>query len=89
MDPKVVFGLVIAFSVVDVLLISPLIYMFYLPKPIRAHIKDAASLNAYEQKVFEEQLNYDPHQEKLMHKYRDRSGETYNGAADFWRKMNK
>lgn len=88
-DPKVVFCLVVAFSVVDVFLISPLIYLAVLPKPIRAHIKNAAELNAYEQKVFEEQLNYDPRQEKLMHKYRDRSGETYDGAADFWRKMNK
>ena len=89
MNPAIVFGLVIAFSVVDVFLISPLIYMIYLPKPISAHIKRAEDLNAYERKVFEEQLNYDPRREKLMHKYRDRSGETYKGAADFWKKMSK
>ena len=82
-----VFGLVIAFSALDVFLISPLIYMFYLPRPISAHIKQADKLNAYERKLFEEQLNYDPRREKLMHKYRDRSGEEYKGAADFWRKM--
>ncbi len=88
-DARVVFGLLIAFSIVDVFLISPLIYMLYLPRPLSAHIKDSAELNAYEKKLFEEQLNYDPHQEKLMHKYRDRSGEEFKGAADFWRRMNK
>ena len=88
-SPGAVFGLVIAFSLVDVFLISPLIYMLYLPRPLSAHIKKADNLNAYEQKLFEEQLNYNPRREKLMHKYRDRSGETYEGAADFWRKMNK
>lgn len=87
--PKAVFGLIIAFSLVDVFLISPLIYMLYLPRPLSAHVKDSDNLNAYERKIFEEQLDYDPRKEKLMHKYRDRSGEEYKGAADFWRKMNK
>ena len=84
-----VFILLIAFSAVDVFLISPLIYMMYLPRPISAHIKNSENLNAYERKVFEEQLNYDPRHEKLMRKNRDRKGEEYKGAADFWRKMNK
>ena len=88
-SPGLVFGLLIAFSIVDVFLISPLIYMAVLPRPISAHIKDSAHLNTYERKVFEEQLNYDPRREKLMHKYRDRSGEEYKNAADFWRKMNR
>ena len=60
-----------------------------LPRPISAHIKSSENLTAYEQKIFEEQLNFYPQQERLKHKYRDRSGETYKGAADFWRKMNK
>ena len=84
-----VFGIIILFSIVDVFLISPLIYLAVLPKPLSAHIKRSENLNAYEQKIFEDQLNYDPRQEKLMHKYRDRRGEEYKGAADFWRKMNK
>ena len=88
-SPVAVFGILIAFSIVDVFLISPLIYMLYLPRPLSAHIKSSDNLNAYEQKLFEEQLNYDPRRDKLMHKYRDRSGEQYSGAADFWRKMNK
>ena len=89
LSPVAIFGLIIAWSIVDALLVSPLIYMTFLPKPLSAHIKRAEDLNAYEQKILEDQMNYDPRQEKLMHKYRDRKGEEYKGAADFWRKMNK
>ena len=89
LSPAAVFGLIVAFSIVDVFLISPLIYLAVLPKPLSAHIKRAEDLNAYERQIFEEQLNYDPRHDKLMHKYRDRSGEEYKNAADFWRKMNK
>ena len=89
LSPTAVIGLIIAYTIVDVFLISPMIYLAVLPRPISAHIKKADELNAYERKVFEEQLNYDPRRDKLMHKYRDRSGETYKNAADFWRKMNK
>ena len=81
--------LIIAWSLADIFIVTPMIYMAYLPKPLSAHVKMAEDLNTYERKVFEDQLNYDPHQERLMHKYRDRKGETYKGAADFWRKMNK
>ena len=84
-----VLALIVAWTLADIFLVSPMIYMAYLPKPLSAHVKKADELNTYERKVFEDQINYDPRHEKLMHKYRDRSGETYKGAADFWRKMNK
>ena len=89
LSPGAVIGLIIAFSIVDVFFISPMIYLAVLPRPLSAHIKRAEDLNTYERQVFEDQLNYDPRQERLMHKYRDRKGEEYKGAADFWRKMNK
>ena len=89
LSPAAVIGLIIAFSIVDVFLISPMIYLAVLPRPLSAHIKNADELNAYERQVFEDQLNYDPRHERLMRKYRDRKGEEYKGAADFWRKMNK
>ena len=88
-SPKMIFALIILFSIVDVFFISPMIYLAVLPRPLSAHIKNADELNTYERQIFEEQLNYDPRQENLMRKYRDRKGETYKGAADFWRKMNK
>lgn len=84
-----VIGVLIAFTIVDFLLISPLIYKAVLPKPLCAHIKDSSKLNAYEKKMFEEQAGHDIHREKLMHKYRDRSGEVYDGMGDFIRKLNK
>jgi len=88
-SPGVVIVLLLAVSAVDVFLISPLIYLKFLPRPISAHIKRSEDLNAYEKQIFEEQIAYDPRKEKLMHKYRDRSGEEYKGAGDFWKKMNK
>lgn len=88
-SPKMIFALIILFSIVDVFFISPMIYLAVLPRPLSAHIKNADELNTYERQIFEEQINYDPRQENLMRKYRDRKGETYKGAADFWRKMNK
>ena len=89
LSPGAVIGLIIAFSIVDVFFISPMIYLAVLPRPLSAHIKRAEDLNTYERQIFEDQLNYDPRHERLMHKYRDRKGEEYKGAADFWRKMNK
>ena len=88
-SPKLIFALIILFSIVDVFFISPMIYLAVLPRPLSSHIKNADELNTYERQIFEEQINYDPRQENLMRKYRDRKGETYKGAADFWRKMNK
>ncbi len=87
--PKAVFLIVILFSLVHVFLLRPLVYMAVLPKPIDAYIKKYSELNAYERQRFEEQIDYDPHQEKLMYKYRDRSGEVYKGRKDFISKLNK
>lgn len=88
-DPIFVFALIVLYSLLDFLLISPLIYMAVLPKPIRAYLKKPEELNAYERKLYDEQISSDPHHEKLMHKYRDRTGETYEGMGDFIRKLNK
>ncbi|MCQ2546820.1 MAG: HutD family protein [Clostridia bacterium] len=84
-----VIGLVAAYTILDLFLISPLIYKAFLPKPLSAHVKDSEKLNPYEKKMFEEQAGHDLHQEKLMHKYRDRSGESYDGVGDFIKKLNK
>lgn len=70
-----VFALIIAFSIVDVLLVSPLIYLAILPKPVTSYIKKVEDLTPEEMRVFEKQKNYDPHLEKLMYRYRDRSKE--------------
>ena len=89
LSPGAVFGLFVAFSLVHLFLLRPLIYMIILPKPIAAHVKKSSELNKFEQELFEKQLDYDEHQEKLMYKYRDRSGEKYKSRKDFISKLNK
>ncbi|MDO4868905.1 MAG: HutD family protein [Bacillota bacterium] len=84
-----VFALIVAFTALHLFVIRPLVYMAILPKPISAHIKSHTELNEYEKKLYDEQLDYDPHQEKLMHKYRDRSGEEYSSRRDFISRLNK
>ena len=73
----------------DFLVISPAIYMAVLPKPLSRHIRKPVNLSAREQEMYNEHITRDTHQEKLMYKYRDRSGESYEGMGDFIRKLNK
>lgn len=84
-----VFVLIVLFTLVHIFLLRPLIYMIVLPKPISAHIKKQSELRRYEQELFEEQLDRDDRREKLLYRYRDRSGEQYEGRADFIKKLNK
>ena len=56
---------------VDCLLISPAVYMAFMPKPIRKHIKDIENLTPYEQRVYEEELAANPELEKIMKKYKN------------------
>lgn len=81
-----IFILMVAFSVVDVLLISPLIYLAVLPKPIAAYIKDVDDLTPEEMRAYEKQLKYDPRLEKLMYGYRDRRNEKGSISNFFNRK---
>lgn len=71
-----VFALIIAFSLVDVFLISPLIYLAILPKPVTAYIKKVDELTPEEKRAYEKQSNYDPHLEKLI--YKGRGGERFS-----------
>jgi environmental stress-induced protein Ves len=56
---------------VDCLLISPAVYMAFMPKPIRKHIKDIENLTSYEQRVYKEELAANPELEKIMKKYKN------------------
>ncbi len=88
-EPGIGIAVIIGFSIVDILLITPLIYLIVLPKPIRAYMKEAHELNSYEKKLLHEQLSSDSRRDRLMYKYRDRSGEEYSSRRDFWGKMNR
>ena len=60
------------YTIIDFLVISPLIYLAMLPKPLAAHVKDTSNLTPAELEAFYKQAGYDPHQERLMYKYRKR-----------------
>lgn len=63
--------IVVAWLAVDITLISPLIYLIFLPKPIRKHIKDIDSLTPYEEAVRERELASNERLDKLMKKYKN------------------
>ena len=66
-----VFAVLAAWLVVDCLLVSPLIYFFFMPKPVRKHMKDVNNLTPYEQKIYEAELAYNPVVEKMLKKYKN------------------
>lgn len=88
-EPGLGAAVIIGFTIVDIFLITPLIYLIVLPKPIRAYMKNGHELNDYEKKLLHEQLNYNARRDKLMYMYRDRIGEEYTSRKDFLEKLNK
>ena len=64
---------VVAWMLVDFFVVSPLIYLPFMPKPVHKHIKDLDKLTPYEQKVYEENLGRNERMEKVMKKY-EKSG---------------
>lgn len=64
-------------TLIDFVLVSPLMYMLVVPKPVGKHIKDVDKLTPYEQQVYEREMNTNERVEKLMKKYKapeDRAG---------------
>lgn len=70
--------LVVAWTVLYALVISPLIYMIVLPKPIKAHIKDIKDLTEYEQKIYERELTENGMTDKILRKYKHSKGEGWD-----------
>ena len=64
-------GAILAWTLLDCLVISPLIYMAFLPKPVRKHIKDVKNLTPYEQKVRAAQQGENPNLDKVLKKYKN------------------
>lgn len=62
---------ILAWTLIDCLLVSPLIYFAVVPKPVRKHIKDIDKLTAYEKKVREAELNRNERVEKLLKRYKN------------------
>ena len=66
-----VFGALAGWLVIDCLVVSPLIYFVFMPKPVRKHMKDVNNLTPYEQKLYEEELASNPMVEKMLKKYKN------------------
>lgn len=81
-----IIGLVGLWLIVDSLLVSPLIYLIFVPKPVRPHIKKISELTPYEQKVKQQQDDApNPRIQRIL----DNSvtgNENFKGATFFKRK---
>lgn len=64
--------------IVDILLVSPLMYFAVVPKPVRKHIKDIHHLTPYEQGVREKQLGTNERLEKVLKKYKNSGKPVYD-----------
>ncbi len=73
-----VVAMIVAWTILYALVISPLIYMIILPKPIKAHIKDVNDLTEYERQQYERELGKNEMTDKLLHKYRHSGEEGWN-----------
>ncbi len=57
----------------DIFVVSPLIYLPFMPKPVKPHIKDINNLTPYEQGVYESEQGRNERVEKIMKKYKNSS----------------
>ena len=71
MSNAAVFGAIGLWILADCLLVSPLIYLIFMPKPVRKHMKNVNNLTPYEQKVYEAELAANPQLEKILKKYKN------------------
>ena len=71
MSSGVVFAAIGVWLLIDCLVVSPLIYLVFMPKPVRKHMKDVNNLTPYEQKLYEAELASNPVVEKMLKKYKN------------------
>lgn len=69
---------IVGWFLVDFLVISPLIYLAAVPKPVRKHIKDIDHLTPYEQRVREKELATNERLDKLLKKYKNSGRAEYD-----------
>lgn len=60
---------IVIWLLLDILIISPMIYFIWVPKPVAAHMKRISTLTAYEQEIYKKQKKENPRLEKLLKKY--------------------
>jgi len=68
---EMVIPVIIAWLLLDFLVINPFIYFTAVPKPVKAHIKKIHDLSEYEKKVREKEKNpSDERAQKILKKYK-------------------
>lgn len=88
-DTTVMLIIMGVWSVIYALVIAPVIYMFVLPKPIKAHIKKVNELTEYEISVYASQLGKHESVDKLMRKYKSVNDDDYESYKDRIKNMFK
>lgn len=78
MSHSIVIAALIAWTLLYALVISPLIYMIVLPKPIKAHIKKVDSLTEYEMQLYLKEQGENEMTDKLLKKYKYSRGEGWD-----------
>lgn len=68
---------VILWIIVDVLVIAPVIVMFFVPRPISKHIKHISEMTDEDRKFQFEEENYNERLEKFLRKYKDSGKKRY------------
>lgn len=64
------FILIALWTVIHGLVVTPIIYLMILPKPIRAHIKAVDSLTEYERRIYEQEMSKNDMTDKILKKYK-------------------
>lgn len=69
-------------TLLDIGIITPALFLMVLPKPIRKHIRDISTLSPRERKLYEADRDRNPRIEKVLKKYRisgKNSGDEFQG----------
>ena len=69
---------IIGWFLLDCFVVSPLIYLPFMPKPVRKHIKNLDELTPYERGVYEANLGRNEQMEKVMKKYKNSGKPMYD-----------
>lgn len=62
---------ILGWLAVNSLIITPLLYMAVVPKPVRKHIKKVSELTPYERRIRDEELGRNERVEKILKKYKN------------------
>lgn len=62
-------AIAVAWILADCLLVSPAIYMLFVPKPVRKHMKKIDQLTPYEQKLREQEASSDSRTDRILKRY--------------------